>query len=413
MGRLRRWNPKVLFHLPAGVLLLGLSWPASAQTPLPNEPGVWQPWTFQAIGVQARQVPAAEQRRFESSLRAIADVLRQLPFLVEPKGFNPRLTATLDSAAQGQPLGGILLFGAFSLYDPGPGRVLRPETKTQGNAWVNAETDHLMMYVNLFPDAYLTRYTKRSWKDAEGALVLELEKTGEVGGYPIWGDLLVVKNSPRELWIPAPAERVWKAVIAERKVLADGAQSMRLHAQQELDRFLQPDAMEQRQLAREKRMADAVTRGSDANRLRAVEEGAEKDRENELRARSNPDPAKGGPYGDAVNALAEAERSLAVLTVEQRQEPVCYRMAAELDPVHGRVVPPGTPGCKRVMQRNAAFFDANLPPYAVQVFIVERIQQCREEMKDPRRRNLVSDCAANLKLVDQMDWRKIAALLDR
>ena len=214
MGRLRRWNPKALFHLPAGVLLLGLSWPAGAQTPLPNEPGVWQPWTFQAIGVQARQLPAAEQRRFESSLRAIADVLRQLPFLVEPKGFNPRLTATLDSAAKGQPLGGILLFGAFSLYDPGPGRVPRPEIKTQGNAWVNAETNHLMMYVNLFFDDSLTRYAKRSWKDVEGTLFLELEKTGEIGGYPIWGDLLVVKNTPRELWIPAPAERVWKAVIA-------------------------------------------------------------------------------------------------------------------------------------------------------------------------------------------------------
>lgn len=77
-----------------------------------------------------------------------------------------------------------------------------------------------------------------------------------------------------------------------------------------------------------------------------------------------------------------------------------------------RIVPAGTPGCHRVVEANLALFRPELPRHAIQPITVVEIDYCRREIVDQKQKT-VDDCAANLEVVPQLDWPRVAALLEK
>ncbi len=77
-----------------------------------------------------------------------------------------------------------------------------------------------------------------------------------------------------------------------------------------------------------------------------------------------------------------------------------------------KIVPVGTPGCRRIVEANLGLFKPTLPRSAIQLLTVENIEWCRKEVAGSTRKT-VGDCAANLKVVRQLDWQRVAGLLEK
>jgi hypothetical protein len=103
---------------------------------------------------------------------------------------------------------------------------------------------------------------------------------------------------------------------------------------------------------------------------------------------------------------------LAGLDSAGRSAPACVIGGETVERYRMRIVPANTAGCHRVVEANMGLFKSELPRSAIQLITVENIDWCRRELASQKQKT-VGDCAANLEVVRQLDWQRVAALLEK
>ena len=383
------------------LLLALLSAVLSAQdrASAPASGGTTVPFAFNASPSNIRESRAtpADVKASEASARKLADLIAEVPALNPPVGFLPVMVGVLMTrdATQARirpvaPFDIWLRFGA-------------PEQPRN-------EINFLHFFINDLRPVILDHLGVRKWEDERGDFYLEPPRTGDVGGFPMYNDLLVVARPGDSIWAPVPVERVAKALAAQLKGDAADAENVRNRAKADLDVFLsQPEVQKRRaEIDAARQRADAA---SEIHRLEAF--FAED--ETAIRRKVNPDPSQPRDaqwYFGPVNAYRDVLSLIAGLDPAGRGAPGCVSVGDTPERWRLRIVPVGTLGCHRVVEANLGLFKPELPRSAIQLITVEDIARCRNELASPTWKT-VGDCAANLEVVRQLDWSRVAGLLEK
>jgi hypothetical protein len=333
----------------------------------------------------------------EASARKLANLIAEVPALNPPVGFTGVLVGVLmgrdATQARLRPVGPLdvwVRFGAPRNYGD--------------------EVNFLHFYINDLRPVLLDHLGLRKWEDARGDMYLEPGVTREVGAFPMYNDLLVIARPGDSIWAPVTVERFAPALAAELKSGAEDAEKRRSQAKAELEVFLSPPEQQKRRAE-----IDAARRRSDAtSEIRRLEKFFAED-EAAIRRKVDPDlsqPKDVQWYFGPLNAYKEVQTLLAGLDAAGRTAPACVVGEEAPERWRMKIVPAGTAGCRRVVEANLGLFKSGLPRSAIQLITVENIEWCRREVASQGQK-LVGDCAANLDVVRQLDWQRVAGLLEK
>ena len=371
-----------------------------AQRPLgPAEPGTIGRFTFSATPSSIRESKAtpADLKAGEAAARKLAGLIAEVKALNPPMGFHSLMVGVLMgrdiTQARMRPIVPLDIWVRF-----GAPRAL------------GEEMNHLHFYINDLRPVILDHMGLRKWEDERGDFYLQPASTGSVGGFPMYNDLLVIARPGDSIWAPVPVERFAKTLAADLKSGSDDAEKVRTRAKADLAAFASAP-----ELAKRRAEMDEARKRSDAdNEIRRLESFFAED-EAAIRRKVNPNPAEPKDvawYFGPVNAYNDLQKMLAGLDAAGRSAPACVTGGESSDRWRMRIVPDGTAGCRRIVEANLGLFKAELPRSAIQLITVENIEWCRREVASHRERT-IGDCAANLEVVRQLDWQKVAALLEK
>jgi hypothetical protein len=207
-----------------------------------------------------------------------------------------------------------------------------------------------------------------------------------------------------------PVERFSKVLGTELKYGADGAEKRRSQAKADLELFLSPPELQKRRAE-----IDAARQRSDAAaEIHRLETFFAED-EAAIRRKIDPDPSQPKDvqwYFGPVNAYKEIQGLVAGLDAAGRAAPACVVGGESGDRWRMRIVPAGTAGCHRIVEANLGLFKPELPRSAIQLITVEDIEWCRRDLASQKQKS-VAGCAANLEVVRQLDWQRVAGLLEK
>jgi hypothetical protein len=389
---------------PAGRLLFCLAALVAAphaqpRQAAPAKPFAVQPFVFHATPSDIRDSKAtpADVKAAEASARKIADLITNVPSLKPPQGFYGILVGVLmgPDATQAR----IRPVAPFDIW------VRFGAPVALGN-----ESNFLHFYINDLRPVILDHLGLRKWEDARGDLYLEPARTDEVAGFPMYNDLVVIARPGDAIWAPVPVERFAKVLGAELKYGADDAEKARNKAKADLEFFLSAPEQQKRRAE-----IEAARRGPDGvNEARRQETFFAED-EAAIRRKVNPDPSQPRDvawYFGPVSAYKDLQTLVAGLDAAGRSAPACVTGGETTERWRMRIVPSETPGCRRVVEANLGLFKPELPRSAIQLITVEDIKFCRQELASHKEKT-VGDCAANLEVVRQLDWKALAALLEK
>lgn len=382
---------------------------------LPQQPGKLRPWSLpHTFVVEENRVTKAEFRALEANLRKIAGVISRAPALNPPMGFELYTSASLDGIeaveerkrflAQGLPLRADIVFSAAGYYEA------RLRSKSSGAITTRIETLEdahcgLRLYVNI-PPVIGVKYG-----DAEGEFFLEPVKNGELGGLPVYDDVLVVARAADKPWIPVSTERVLKYLLPKYKRDADLAASHIKEKKKSYEAFMSPAAQDKRrQEAQALRAAGGASAEDNARRLEVKQRRWEDDARKEADAAAN-DPKWRSP----IENYQGAQSMLAALDAQGRAAPACVLTGRPQSPESDwKVVTIGTPGCRPVVRSNPALLNSRLPRDALQIMYARNITDCNKYLEEKKHlRNNPGDCVAMAQLLRQIDWQGLAGLLVR
>jgi hypothetical protein len=308
------------------------------------------PLVFHATpsSIRGSKATPADVKAAEAAARKLAGVVADVPALKPPVGFN-----------------GVFV-GVLMERDPSQARM---RAVAPFDLWVRFgapqmtgdEVNFLHFYINDLRPVILDHIGTRKWEDERGDLYLEPKVTGQVGGFPMYNDLLVVARPGESIWAPVPVERFARVLAGALKSDAEDA---------------------------EKRRGQSTTA---------------------------PDPSQPKDvqwYFGPVGAYKDVQAVVAGLDAAGRGAPACVIGTETPERWKMKIVPDGTAGCRRVVEANLGLFKQALPRTAIQLITVENIDWCRREVAS-RKEKTVGDCAANLEVVRQLDWQRVAGLLEK
>lgn len=224
-----------LFRAAVGVLMLAGVLPAAAQKSttrsLPNEPGKWKPWAynFSPSDLKILGFTLSDGRAFETRLKQIAGIFRTSPVWNPPMGVDPSLTGGVFGPEvyppyarklKNRPVAGYIMMGSFAHFEV----VQTTGGQEQHERYVGDETPHIMFHVNWLPrGAGVNLLT-----DDDGVLSGQPVRTADIGGFPTYGDLLVITTNGRPIWTPVSRENFMMMSGGQTaKVNPDGTFSFR------------------------------------------------------------------------------------------------------------------------------------------------------------------------------------------
>jgi hypothetical protein len=349
----------------------------------PTETGPWRPWSFTAVAAvrQQRSATAAEVQVFEKRLQELAAIIKRAPAVSPPIGFAGEMWGSMNSysalepgrpAGKSLPLAGALTFAAFPLieYERG-GRTVNEDLK-------GGETETLQFVVNEL-DISLGTSRPFEWGSAQVDAFVEPPGGEPVAGHARFGNVFVVKNNPKPLWLPFPLAEALQPVLDDRRA-----------------------QYEQRRDAYAKGVAEWA---DDTKKI-----------DPQIRTAMRAQFAPGGPEDkrvrEAERDFKEAEGIVAALTPEARNAPSCYNPSATRLAERFRAKAGAPAACQGLVKHNWDYFDPKLPRSTPQVVMIAAFTRClTKESKahtTPR-----GGCVINRPLVDSMDWDAVRAWLDR
>ncbi len=230
-------RPFRLFWLTLAVMLLtaapSLGEQEATMRTLANEPGTWRPWTCSSLSqndIKSYGLTLSDVNAFKTRLQQIAEVFQSSPVWNKPMGVDPSLTGSLfmpwtvsSAAKKNQPIAGTIMMGSFDHYEV----IRQVGNREEHEHYVGGETSHIMIDVNMLPKGGGVNMLS----DNEGEFYEEPVRTADMGGFPTYGDLLIMAKNGRPVWTPVSRERYLKAFIAKRR--PDAANAERYIADQQ------------------------------------------------------------------------------------------------------------------------------------------------------------------------------------
>lgn len=406
------------------LLLLTVAPPATAQDttarPLPNEPGKWKPWTFTVNSSSELKMlgfTLAEARAFEARMKQIADILHASPVWNSPMGVDAYLGGMAfgpseypsTSAKKGtyRPMAGYIMMGSYDHFEV----VRTAGGQEQHERYIGDETSHIMLDVNLLPRGAGVN----SLTDADGLLSGQPVRTADIGGFPTYGDLLVITTNGRPIWTPVSRERFLKAYIAQRRPDAANAEKYIADQQKQYDAFVTPEATAARQAKYKAEIDKVASKGAAAvEHERRYWERDEADSLAALKRGASHDP-KASSFAGVIAGVKAAEEQLAAMPPAERSEPACFFDAGK-DLTKTGLVPMGTPKCVPLVDKNPDFFDPKLPPSVPQIITVSRFRDLEKIWKQGRPDGTKPgsiDLWTTYEVFRQADWQMVADLIGK
>jgi hypothetical protein len=413
-------HPARLFCAALAVILLTAASSLNAQQPtmrtLANEPGTWRPWTCIGLSqndIKSYSLTQSDVDAFKARLQQIAEVFRSSPVWSPPMGVDPSLTGSLfmpsipGAKRTSLPIAGTIMMGCFDHYE-----VVRPVgNREQHERYVGGETSHIMIDVNMIPSGDGVNMLS----DNEGKFYEEPVRTADMGGFPTYGDdlLIMVKNG-RPVWTPITRERYLKAFIAKRRPEAANAERYIADQQKKYEAFVAPDASAARQAKYKAAVDKMASKGAAAaEHERRYWERDEADQLALLKRGASHDP-KDSAYAGVIAGLKAAEEQLASMSLADRSAPACL-LEDMRDPTKSGLVAMGTPQCKPLVGKNPNFFDPDLPRSVPQIIVVQRFKSLEKIWKEgrPDQKKGSLDLWTTYEVFRQTDWQKVADHIGR
>ena len=396
--------PKASFALACLLAATGTSVVLAQIRYLPDAPGRWKPWRFEAYPDNRRVLAAkpTEVKALETQLLALNAILQQTPGFAAPKGFSVETVGSLDveshrpgqPAAASLPLPATLNFGAYGVHEwDADGKTRRDDT---------GETAQVLFFVNqlalplLFESGGVGEFF-----DLETDVTLAAKPQRDVYGIPRYGGALVLKKNPAPLTTPVSlgeslellAKSVSARLATQREAVA--------RVQKQYDDARDP-AMKANRLAELKKLAAMVKDPAYLDKMLKADAQVEAGLAKMV-----------GPTSDTTKAMVAVERELAAVTTAleglsaaDRAAPACYVARAMAGP--GRFTRDVTAACSPVVRPNWKLFNAALPRSAPQVLVIGHFDRCLESQQPAANQG---GCTANRKLIEGLDQRALLAWL--
>jgi hypothetical protein len=389
----------------SAVIVVLLAASAAQAQYFPDLVGHYGGWRFVSSpsNVRASRATATELKTIDASGQRLAAVILAAPLLNPPRGFDFSMVgALMDPDAQqarsgktgGLPLDLWVRFRAPNYW------------ASDGKPLLISEPMELDFYFNDLRPVILDHTGTRHWEDEQGSFYVMPQVREEIGGYPVYQDLLTVTRPGESIWAPVPVDRLMKAWLPQLKLMAGDAERERAKALKNLQGFRSAAESEKRRAELE-----AARAGGNADEVRKVEFFQRRD-EDEIARKANPERGKSDWYFGPVDAYTQAQAWNASLSAAGRQAPACVLEPDNPLQYTMKVTAAGTAGCRPIVEPNLKIFRAGVPRGAIQVITVEGVNYCREHVKsDARQNGNPGDCNAILELVRQLDWRQVAGLL--
>ncbi len=391
---------------------------ALAQSAVPQlGPGRIWPWNFiRSAKEMATYKPATpDLTAIEANMQKLVDVVKAVPLLNPPLGYDVRFTGTLNSADP--PVAKHVTANSYTVDLAFMDFLRSPTDPAVKTAFAN---QGLSFHINdpyraLDASGYRDPvFMRKTWSDDEGEFWIE-PPSDNFNGLRFYRpyDMLVVTKGGASLWKPISAERFLPKYLDEKRADATQAEARLVAARKTYDQANSADAQASRQkaidAARARANGEAEARGLDESYRRQLET-----------LKGEASPSQSNPdhkwYFGPKQALADAEAMAAALTPQARKMPACvtgYLLKA--DRWAFKMVPDGTAGCRRIVEVDFGLFDNKLPPSAIQMIVVANLSSCEKVLKGPDEvaRSWPGGCKGTVEIANQIDWKKMAGLLEK
>ena len=361
------------------------------------------PFRWMPDSTGGQRVPATGAT-MAAQLRSLVGIVRALPKLTPPPGVFPRATIGVELGERTQPQSGSLMLGFW----PPESVALRGGQLIPTSAII-----HLMVYVNKVREEV---FSQDKWEDAQGRLLPEPKRVGELQGFPIYAGFgglevsgtLVVLPPGRSLFVPVAQERFHRFAIGQLEKQLKEAQPALVRAQQLYSEATSAAGQERRKAQRAQSLEDyRKKRPRTPEQLAYREKELEKLDADELeRLRVDATPEGNRLTGYLSKDLAAAKARFAALSPTERAAPA-WHLPDSRNPV-AHPVPPQTPSATPIVTF-ARWDNPARPRSAWQVITVERYWACAEAVRrglDRSPRNLPDHL--NKEVVEALDWQAIA-----
>jgi tetratricopeptide (TPR) repeat protein len=380
---------------------------------LPERPGKVEAWTLHREGfvVSDMRARTGELAALEANLRRVAEVVLRTPPIHPPKGFDVHVGASLGEIesveerevhlAQHMPLPGTFLvsFPSYFKYSPKPGAKVSTTVYTKGEL-----ACALRFRFNTPP------VPGRSFDDAEGTFLPEPRKDGEIGGQPVYDDMLILAPPGTKFWVPVTTRRVLSYLLPEYRKTATSAEAGAASSRKTQEDILRPEAMARRRVEEaEARAMGGASAEQNAHKLEVMNRRYEEDARKALAAGAWDRNAQ-----QQVQVQKDAEALLASNDAAVLDAPACAAI-----PAHGGIsawmlVPAGTGGCTPIVTANPKLRNPKLPRSSLQILYVRAISwSTRNLQQSIGMREDPGDCVAVTNVIRALDWKALAALLER
>jgi len=397
----------ILFCMTLGILMLTAALSAGAEKTttrtLSNEPHTWRPWTCNGLPASDLKLlgfTLSDANAFKTRLQQIADIFRKAPVWNPPMGVYPHLSGSL----LGPPA--YIPYAKKLKYHPIAGYIMMGSFKHIGG-----ETLFIMIYVNLMPGGGGVNMLS----DDEGEFYEDPVRTADIGGFPTYGDKLIIAKNGRPLWTPISRERYLKAFIAKQRPVAANAERYIAEQQKQYEAFVAPAASSARQAKYKAAIDKMASKGAAAaEHERRYWERDEADMLAVLKRGASHDP-KDSSVAGLIAGVKAAEEQLAAMPPAERSGPACL-LDAWSDPTMNALVAMGTPKCIPLVGKNPNFFDPQLPRSVPQIIVVARFRDLQKTWKKGRpgeNKKGPLDFWTTYEAFRQTDWQKVADQVGR
>ena len=380
---------------------------------LPERPGKVEAWSLHSAGfvVSDMRATTGELAALEANLRRVAEVVLRAPPIQQPKGFDVHVGASLgeiESAeerkvhlAQHMPLPGDFLvsFPSYFRNSPKPGARASTTVFTKGEL-----TCVLRFHFNTPPVPGL------SVDDAEGTFLPEPRKEGEIGGQPVYDDMLILAPPGTTFWVPVTTRRVLAYLLPEYRKTAMSAEAGAASSRKTQEDILRPEAMAKRRAEEaEARAKGGAGAEQNAHKLEVMNRRYEEDARKALAA---------GALDRNVQQQVQIQKDAQAL-IASNDATVLDAPACAMIPAHGgiaawRLVPAGTAGCTPIVTSNPKLRNPKLPRSSLQILYVRSISWSTRNLRESiGLREDPGDCVAVTNVIRALDWKALAALLER
>ena len=370
----RSLRPILVHYLAIGIAMIALLFIGFAPTGLaadgfyPDMTGTWAMTTDWKWLPENIRSSTTHTQAFTQKVKSLAELIHQTPLFSPPRGFQGRARARFlegsayacdDKNCPGKALQAEMSLIFYYFYDAGGKPSWGGEANTDATISINClECTAGLDY----------QFGRLSLPDGRYILFAPM-KTGELGGFPLYHEHLIITRSKRPYWIPVTREQYLQALIRSAQVEIAKSQKQIADAGDPYEKFLKEK--EQRAQDLEKIYQDArklYPERAEALRTQlllneaAAEKGARQSSEMLAKFRQTEDPMQ--------PRLTNLQAELAAMSPAERASQAWFQRNADAL-IMSDLVPAYRENATPLVAYNPNYFDPALPPAAWQIMTVK------------------------------------------